>query len=1396
MIRKIICAAILVMLLFPVFLGCKKEPVRESEPPKYHSYRDIPGVTDEEIEAIEALKKQRDSFILAMRPSTEAFHGEDGEIRGFAVLGCEWLTGLFGIPFVPSIREWSDLIAGLESQEIDFTGDLGATEDRRRTYFMTSAVAERTLKTFRIEGSRPLSEIAELRPLRYVFLRGATAIESVGRMSQDEYEIILVDDDDSAYEALKNGKADVYFTVDISEAAFDDYGDVVVSDFFPLIFNHVYLMTPNPAFEPIISVVQKALDDGSIRHLNELHVRGYKEYERYKLFRQFTEEEKKYIQTRSVVPFAAANTNYPVSFYNTHEKEWQGISFDMLKEVEDLTGLRFELVHDENAPWQTTLSMLENGDAAMLSGIVRSNARRNIFLWADTPIMTDFYALISKSDYRNISLDEIWYEKIGIINDTSYAEVFNRWFPGHKHTKEYKDANAAMDALERGEVDMIMANEGQLLMITHYRENTGYKANVTFNYTFESAFGFNRNDPVLCSIFNKALGMINTKIITERWMRKTYDYRTKLAKAQLPWIVGAISLLLTVLFVVILLLRKHGEGKRLESLVKTRTAELNRQHNLTSEINNAAVILLESGLDDNSDSMTRGMQMIARCIEVDRISVWQNLRKDDDKRLSYSLMGQWASEEFPKLDGDTDFTYQEILPNWEKRFRQKLCVNGPIDNFGVPKYAQIGEFSIKSLLAMPIFVKDEFWGFISFDDYNRKRVFSEVDVSILRSWGLLVVGAVQRNEIMHGLRRTLNKLEAIIKNYKGIIWGVDTNGIVTTFNGQFVTKMGMKPAYFEGKKLEIVQQRNKYLDIVVQVEETFRNGPQEWASDINDRIFHSATMPIYDPDGNITGVVGSTDEVTEFFKLQRELETALDAAKAANRAKSAFLANMSHEMRTPMNAIIGMGTIGKSSPDIEKKNHCFSKIENASKHLLGVINDILDISKIEANKFELSPVDFKFEKMLQRVVDVVTFRIEEKHQKFSVNIDKNIPRILIGDDQRLGQVITNLLGNAIKFTPEYGSINLDTQFLGEENNICTIKVIVKDTGIGISPEQREHLFLSFQQVDTTTVRKFGGTGLGLAISKNIVEIMGGKIDLESEVGKGSTFSFTFPAKRGMEKVQGLLASYINVSNVRVMVVDDDPTALESVKQILQGLGISCDTATNGEEALELVRQNGSYDIYFIDWQMPDIDGVSLTAMLKGEPFNTGNNVAIMISSAEWSSIREDAKKAGVDKFLPKPLFPSSIEDIINECLGLNKPVEETPPDPAGLFKGHRILLVDDVEINREIVLAMLETTELEIDCAENGAEAVRMFCEAPEKYKMIFMDIQMPEMDGYEATRQIRALGIPNSAEIPIVAMTANVFREDIEKCLEAGMNNHVGKPLDIDVVMEKLRMYLLDQLY
>ena len=433
----------------------------------------------------------------------------------------------------------------------------------------------------------------------------------------------------------------------------------------------------------------------------------------------------------------------------------------------------------------------------------------------------------------------------------------------------------------------------------------------------------------------------------------------------------------------------------------------------------------------------------------------------------------------------------------------------------------------------------------------------------------------------------------------------------------------------------------------------------------------------------ITPVVHRHTHIGSIILLKDMTQSKLliDATKAESRYKSEFLSYMSHEIRTPMNAIIGMINIGKSTDDVERKDYCLMRIENASKQLLGVINDILDISKIETGKFELSPTVFDFNETIQQIMDVFKFPADEKKQILTSNIDKDIPVMLFGDDLRLSQIITNLISNAVKFTPERGTISLNARLLGEESGILTLQIEVADTGIGITAEQETHLFKLYSQAESDTTRKFGGTGLGLAISKEIVGMMGGSIGVKSEPGKGSTFYFTV-------KMDGR------------------------------------------EESIHSASEQGeSY-------------GRSVTADKRAE----------------------------------------------GECAEVDA---EAMTGAEGAYARKHIMLAEDVEINREIVMTVLKPTMLSIDCAENGIEAVRMFKESPDKYDMIFMDVQMPEMDGYEATRIIRSLDVPQAGTIPIVAMTANVFKEDIRKCLEAGMNAHIGKPLNFDEVNEVLRRYL-----
>ena len=714
---------------------------------------------------------------------------------------------------------------------------------------------------------------------------------------------------------------------------------------------------------------------------------------------------------------------------------------------------------------------------------------------------------------------------------------------------------------------------------------------------------------------------------------------------------------------------REEELQNMEADLHTLMIEREHQEYLMRAIDSVAFSLLAIPVENEEQfdyALQEGLTEVAQCVDVDCISVWKNGMKNGER--VFELQVEWSERE-ERRDLAMFHKYSEV-DDWEERLSSGVAINS-FKAALTPHEEKIIKPSCKSVLVLPVLLRNRFWGLVCFEDFKRERVFTGDEFSLLQSASFIIVSAIRRKR----QSARINEFNARVKLM------LDAIPIGCLLWNQELKAFDCNPAtlsLFMVKKREIILE--KILDYAPKKQpngelskkvfkklliKAFENGREdfEWIAstsqgerfpmEINLRRVNYGASPV---------IACYMRDMRQQKRLMREieergvqLERALEEVKAASEAKSKFLSNTSHEMRTPMNAIIGMTRIGKNALDISAKNDAFTKIGSASDHLLGVINDILDMSKIEAGKLSLYIEPFNLRKAFQTVFDIILFKMEEKRQKLNIQIDEDAPVRIMSDAQRLTQVITNLLGNAVKFTPNNKEIFLIVELKEKIANICRLRFTVKDQGIGISKEAQERIFAPFEQAEASTTRNFGGTGLGLTISKHIVDLMNGEMWIESEPGQGASFIFEISVEYP-------------------------------------------------EEALETEQ--------------------------------------------------------GEDE-----------EDEI-------------------VFPGKRILMAEDVEINQEIFLAVVEPTEVEVAVVENGEEALSVFAADPN-FDLIFMDVQMPVMDGYEATRRIRALENPRAKTVPIVAMTANVFREDIEKCLNAGMNAHLGKPLNFEAVMSTLNTYL-----
>ncbi len=537
--------------------------------------------------------------------------------------------------------------------------------------------------------------------------------------------------------------------------------------------------------------------------------------------------------------------------------------------------------------------------------------------------------------------------------------------------------------------------------------------------------------------------------------------------------------------------------------------------------------------------------------------------------------------------------------------------------------------------------------------------------------------------------------------------------------------------------------------------------------------------------------VGFTDidqEMRETLARNEALRDALNAAEEANRAKTAFLSNMSHEIRTPMNAIIGLDNIALSDPEISAKTREYlEKIGTSAQHLLSIINDILDMSRIESGRMIMKSEEFSLSKTLEQVNTIIAGQCRDKGLTYNCRVRGTLSDYYIGDDMKLRQVLINILGNAVKFTPEGGRVSCEIEEVAHFGENSTLRFALSDTGIGMSAEYLPKIFDSFSQEDSSSTSKYGSTGLGLAITKNLVELMNGKIEVESQKGKGTTFTVTVTLEKSARKNSGQDEEEIAAHEMNVLVIDDDPIACGHAQLVLSHAGILSDQAFSGAEALKMVElkqaRREAYNLILVDWKMPEMDGVETTRRIRRI---VGDDSAIIIlTSFNWDDIADEARAAGVDSFVPKPLFIGSIMD---EFKNARKKRRAAPAPKTAELEGRNVLLAEDVAINAEIMLMILEMRKINVDWAENGRLAVEKFAASQEgHYDAVLMDMRMPEMDGLEATQAIRAMERSDARSVPIIALTANAFDEDVQRSLQAGLNAHLSKPVEPDALFETL---------
>ena len=1262
------------------------------------------------------------------------FVGDDGQLKGITIDYLHLVARRIGIrlDFVTQ-DTWAKRQEQLRRREIDAVGAIKLTPERAEFLQFTDPYFH-SPNVIVVRKDDDLGSLAEMNKGIVAVERGWATVSWLDE-HYPNLERIEMDNTMQTLEAVSDGRARVH----IGQRAVISY--LIQKNLLTNL--KIGGNSGSPAADQRIAVrkdwpelailFQKALDSITEDERRAILHRwiGVASFDSEATRLKLTTEEQAWIKKHPVVRFTGDPNWLPFEAF-TSDGEYIGIVSEMLKLLAERTGIQFDAVPAKK--WTDALDMSATGAVDMISDDLGDEVLKETHTFTQEYLKNPLTVVMTEELWDQgliLDLYDIANKKIGIIKGYGYTwEVFDT-YPDIEFT-EVKNVQSGLSSVAAGKLDAFVATE----MLNDYHLNRmglkGLKIVGRLPIEMKLGLAIRKDWALLPGILDKAISSISAHDkhrLVEQWVGKNYIMRVDFAHLGKVAAVAATAILLGLLW----LLQMRRQKERLR--------ESEERYQLAMEAVSEGV--WEWDLDTNERHFSPGF---------------------------FNHLG-YSTEEIPRSDRQ----WREMLhPDDSEQF-----------------YAQVSERVASekksaSPLQMECRVRAKSGEYVYAESRGNSVEWDANGNARLRRGTLRDITERKKSEM---------QFKALIDALPAAIVVTDMNGNIVLDNVQAIREIGSKESLVGRNSGDLYADKDERGRIISLIEKqggiTRREVKYRLDSgEIGD--FQLSVIPVsFEGQPALLAVIVN---LSERFQLERNLAAAKDAAEEASRFKSDFLANMSHEIRTPMNAIVGMSHLASLTDLNEKQRDYLDKIQTASQSLLHLINDILDFSKIEAGRLTMESVDFQLDQVLEQLADLFRLKVEEKKVEMLFDIRPDVPFMLLGDPLRLGQVLTNLTSNALKFT-ESGAIIVRVELVERHKATVQLRFSVKDTGIGIETEKVANLFESFYQVDTSTTRTYGGTGLGLAISKQLVNLMGGEIGVESELGKGSTFHFT--AELGVQPESSRKTQILSTDlrGKHVLVVDDNPTALTILAEMLTSFSLSVSTATTAHAALEIMKSSDrKYDLVIMDWLMPDMNGIEAARIIKQQKSEKHTPMIIMVTAHGRDEVLQDADGLGLEGFLVKPINPSMLFDAIVNIYG-------GEPDRVKLHKvvspsmtkeklSAKVLLVEDNIINQQVACELLENFGLNVEVANQGIEAIERVKNGG--YDLIFMDIQMPEMDGLEATRRIRQQGFK---EVPIIAMTAHAMTGDREKSLQAGMNDHIAKPIDPELLYQMLLHWLKEDL-